>query len=62
MKEESIKIDGYILGILAALATTLFVAITGVVSRRLRDIHFTVIQFHQAFITTITFSIYNIIL
>ena len=57
-----VEIDGYLLGIFAALTTTLMYAITGVVSRRLKDVHFSVIQFHHAFIATIAFSIYNIIL
>ena len=52
----------YSFGITMALVTTFLYAVAGVVARRLRAVHFTVIQFHYSFIGTILFTIYNIIL
>ena len=52
----------YSFGITMALVTTFLYAVAGVVARRLRTVHFTVIQFHYSFIGTILFTIYNIIL
>ena len=45
-EEEEDSKSAYLLGIFAALLTTLMYAITGVVSRRLKDVHYSVIQFH----------------
>ena len=61
-EEDNTEIDGYLLGILAALATAVLVAIVGVASRRVRDVHFIVLSFHTATIAIVAFSIYNIIL
>lgn len=52
----------YSFGITMALVTTFLYAVAGVVARRLRAVHFTVIQFHYSFIGTVLFTIYNIIL
>ena len=60
-EEENSK-SAYLLGIFAALVTTLMYAITGVVSRRLKDVHYSVIQFHYALVGTLAFTVYNIIL
>ena len=61
-EEEEDSSSGYLLGIFAALITTLMYAITGVVSRRLKDVHYSVIQFHYALVGTLAFTVYNIIL
>ena len=52
----------YTFGVLMALATTFFQAISVIMTRRLKSLHFTVIQFHYASISTLCFGVWTLYL
>ena len=61
MDNEDAVITSYLVGILLAVLTCLMDAIANVATRRLKSVHFIVIQYHYATIATIINFIWIIV-